>query len=80
MTHNEILKTGFDIHNKAVKISKNGITHSENLKKILVSKANQDLKKEIMNAKEKIIEDCFTKAHHELSILKGDKYERIVKM
>lgn len=64
---------------KAEKISKNGITHSENLKKILVSKANQDLKKEIMNAKEKIIEDCFTKAHHELSILKGDKYERIVK-
>ncbi|KYK23188.1 hypothetical protein AYK24_07815 [Thermoplasmatales archaeon SG8-52-4] len=64
---------------EAEKILKNGIQQSENLKKILVSKANQDVKKEIMNAKEKIIENCFTKAHHELSILKGEKYERIVR-
>ena len=32
-----------------------------------------------MNAQEKIIDDCFTKAHHELSILKGKEYEKIVK-
>ena len=32
-----------------------------------------------MNAREHIIEECFTKAHHELSILKGAGYERLVK-
>ncbi|KYK25989.1 hypothetical protein AYK20_09165 [Thermoplasmatales archaeon SG8-52-1] len=64
---------------EAEKILKNGINQSENLKKILLSKASQDVKKEIMNAKEKIIENCFTKAHHELSILKGEKYEKIVR-
>ena len=64
---------------EAEKILKNGIKQSENLKKILLSKASQDVKKEIMNAKEKIIENCFTKAHHELSILKGEKYESIVR-
>ncbi|MCK4902307.1 MAG: V-type ATP synthase subunit E, partial [Thermoplasmatales archaeon] len=32
-----------------------------------------------MNAREKIIEECFTKAHHELSVLKGKEYEKIVK-
>jgi vacuolar-type H+-ATPase subunit E/Vma4 len=64
---------------EAEKILKNGIKQSENLKKILMAKANQEIKKEIMNAKEKIIGNCFTKAHHELSILKGEKYERIVR-
>jgi len=63
---------------EANKILSNGKTRSENLKKILVSKANQDSKKEIMNAKEKIIDECFTKAHHELSIMKGKNYEKVV--
>ena len=52
---------------------------SENVKKIHISKANQDIKREIMNAREKIIDQCFSKAHHELSILKGKNYEKIVK-
>ena len=52
---------------------------SENVKKIHISKANQDIKREIMNAREKIINQCFSKAHHELSILKGKNYEKIVK-
>jgi len=61
------------------KILLEGKQKSENIKKILISKANQDIKRKIMNAKEKIIEDCFTKAHHELSITKGDNYKKIVK-
>ena len=32
-----------------------------------------------MNAREDIIEQCFTKAHHELSILKDKNYEKVVK-
>ena len=61
------------------KILLDGKHKSENIKKILISKANQDIKREIMNAREKSIEECFTKAHHELSITKGDNYEKIVK-
>ena len=61
------------------KIQFDGKKQSENIKKILVSKANQDIKRDIMNAREKIINESFTKAHHELSILKGERYEKIVK-
>ena len=61
------------------KILSDGEKQAENIKRILISKANQDAKRELMNAREKIIEECFTKAHHELSILKGKKYEQIVK-
>jgi len=56
----------------------NGKTESENIKKIMVSKAHQDAKREIMNAEEKIIEECFVEAYHKLSILKGKEYEKLV--
>ena len=65
--------------NEIKKIESDSLNKSENLKKILISKASQDAKKEIMNAREKIIEDCFTKAHSELSKLKGTDYNNIVK-
>ena len=61
------------------KILTDGRQQRENIRKILISKANQDIKREHMNAREKIIEECFTKAHHELSITKGNNYEKIVK-
>jgi len=61
------------------KILSEGKIKSENVKKIHISKVNQDVKREIMNAREDVIEDCFSKAHHELSILKGKDYEKIVK-
>ena len=61
------------------KILSEGKKQSENIMKILVSKANQDIRRDIMNAREKIIDDSFTKAHHELSILKGERYEKLVK-
>jgi len=64
---------------EAEKILSDGKQQSENLKKTLISKANQDVNREIMNAREKIIEECFTKAQHELSILKGNNYDKIVK-
>jgi len=61
------------------KILSDGRQQSENIKKILISKANQDAKREEMKARENIIEECFSKAHHQLSILKGTEYERLVK-
>ena len=64
---------------EAKKTLENGKLQSENTKKILVSKVNQDVKRDLMNAREKIIDDCFTKAQHKLSILKGADYEKLVR-
>lgn len=61
------------------RIEDESIVESDNNKKIMISKANQDAKRDLMNAREKIIEDCFTKAHSELSKLKGNTYSNIVK-
>jgi len=61
------------------RIEDESIVESDNNKKIMISKASQDAKRDIMNAREKIIEDCFTKAHSELSKLKGNAYNNIVK-
>jgi len=64
---------------EAEKIISEGKQQSENIKKIIISKANQDTKREIMNSREQAIEQCFTKAHHELSITKGNDYEKIIR-
>jgi len=63
---------------QAEKILSDGKKQSEKIRKILVSKANQDTKKEIMNVQEKIIEECFLKAHHRLSTLSEKEYKEIV--
>jgi len=63
---------------QAEKIQRDGATQSENIEKILVSKANQDAKKEIMKTREKIIDECFVKAHHKLSTLSEQKYKNMV--
>ena len=60
------------------KMIADGKRHGENLKKILVSKASQDAKREAMKAREKIIEECFTKAYQKLSKLSGKEYKKIV--
>jgi len=63
---------------EADKILENGKKQAENTKRIIISKENQSIKREIMNAKEKVIEDCFVKAHKELSRIKGKEYEDTV--
>ena len=60
------------------KILADGKHQASNIKKIIVSKASQDAKREIMNAREKIIEECFTKAHHKLSTLDKTEYRKVV--
>lgn len=60
------------------KIHLDGKKKSENIKKILVSKVHQDMRREIMKAQENIIEECFTKAQHKLSTLNEEKYKKIV--
>jgi len=63
---------------EAEKILDDGKKQSINAERIIISKVNQDVKKEIMNAKEKIIEECFVKAHQKLSFIKGKEYENTV--
>jgi len=75
-----IIATAKDEAKKQVdKILADGTTKSENITKIHISKANQDMKREIMIAREKIIDECFVKAHHELSTLSELKYKNIVR-
>jgi V/A-type H+/Na+-transporting ATPase subunit E len=64
---------------EAEKIISDGKKQAENIQKIMISKVNQDAKKEIMRTKEEIINDCFIKAQHELSILEHDRYKKLVK-
>ncbi len=61
------------------KILSDGKQQAENNAKIITSKASQDAKREIMKAREKIIDECFIKAHHELSTLRGTPYKNLVK-
>ena len=63
---------------EANKILTDGKNQSKTIKKILVAKALQDNKRDTVKAREKIIDECFTKAHHELSLLKQNQYEKIV--
>jgi V/A-type H+-transporting ATPase subunit E len=73
-----IQQTKDDAELQAEKILEKGKIQSENIKKILISKANQDTKKEIMSAQEKIIEECFNKAQYKLSTLGEKEYSELV--
>jgi len=55
-----------------------GKKQSESIKKILVSKANQNSKRKIIKAKETIIEECFEKAQHKLIELKDEEYKKLI--
>jgi vacuolar-type H+-ATPase subunit E/Vma4 len=77
---NSILQSANEqIIKETEKILADGKIQSENIKKIQISKATQDMKREIMNAREKIIDDCFLKAHHKLTTLGDHRYKAIVR-
>jgi vacuolar-type H+-ATPase subunit E/Vma4 len=63
---------------EAEKIFEHGKKQAENTHRIIISKENQNIKREIMSIKEEVIEDCFVKAHQKLSIIKGKEYEDTV--
>lgn len=63
---------------EAEKIIENAKKQAENVHRIIVSKEHQNIKREIMNVKEEIIEDCFVKAHQKMSIVKEKEYEDTV--
>jgi len=67
-----------EAEHESEKMIADGKRHGENLKKILVSKASQDAKRDAMKAREKIIEECFTKAYQKLLKFSGEEYKKIV--
>lgn len=64
---------------QAKEIVEKGKQQAENKKKIMISQANQNAKRDEMNAKEEIIETCFTKAIEELRSMDDKSYHNLVK-
>ncbi|RLF42374.1 MAG: hypothetical protein DRN12_00420 [Thermoplasmata archaeon] len=63
---------------EAKKIIEDGRKQAENIRRIHVSRANQDAQRRIMNIKEEFIERCFARAVEKLQNLSGDEYKKIV--
>ena len=63
---------------KADNIYEKGTQQSDNAKRILISKAHQDVNRQLMNAKEAIIDDCFKQAHKKLADINTTHYRKIV--
>ncbi|MEF8878970.1 MAG: V-type ATP synthase subunit E family protein [Candidatus Thermoplasmatota archaeon] len=64
---------------QAEQIISNGEKKSKNIERINESKANQENKKKILDAKEEIINQCFQKAKEKLADLTEEEYKKIVK-
>jgi V/A-type H+-transporting ATPase subunit E len=60
-------------------ILEKGKNEAENIEKIEISKANQEVKRAQMQAKEEIIETCFQKALDKLKDIDGAEYEEIIR-
>ena len=65
--------------NQAQEIIEKGKQQAENRKKILISQAHQNTKRNEMNAKEKLIETCFQQAIDQLGSIDEQTYKKIVK-
>lgn len=62
----------------AQEIREKGNQQAENKKKIMISQAHQQAKRNEMNAKEELIETCFTKALETLSSMEESSYKKLV--
>ncbi|MBN1280068.1 MAG: V-type ATP synthase subunit E [Candidatus Thermoplasmatota archaeon] len=62
----------------ADQIIRKATEEAENIRRILISKAQRELKQEMMNVQEEIIEQCFTEAYQRLVTLKDKNYTDIV--
>ena len=63
---------------EAKQIIEDGKRQSKNLKRIHISKANQEAQRIIMKVREEIIEECFTKAKDRLKTLSDEEYRNII--
>jgi V/A-type H+-transporting ATPase subunit E len=63
---------------EAKSLLQSGQVDSENTKKIMISKATQEVKRDMMNAREEIIEQCFAQALENLASLPEDQYKKLI--
>lgn len=63
---------------EAKKIIEDGKQKSRDKKKVLISHAHQESNREKMNAREEVIDKCFSEAKQKLSNLSEEKYKKIV--
>ncbi len=68
-----------DAKKNAEQIISEGKQQAENRKKILISQARQEAKRKEIEAKNDVIEDCFTQAIEHLNTLNEETYHDIVK-
>ncbi|MBU0497982.1 MAG: V-type ATP synthase subunit E [Candidatus Thermoplasmatota archaeon] len=61
----------------ASQILERGKQQSDNVKKILISKAHQEVNRALMNAKDALIDDCFQQALKNLADLNSVQYRKI---
>lgn len=73
-----IKTTKAEAQKEADAILSNGQLESENAKKILISKATQEVRRDMMNAREEMIEQCFSQALEKLGSLPEDQYRKFV--
>jgi V/A-type H+-transporting ATPase subunit E len=66
------------VEKEAESLLRSGQLDSENTKKIMISKATQEVKRDMMNAREEIIEQCFTKALENLASLPDEQYKKLI--
>jgi V/A-type H+-transporting ATPase subunit E len=74
-----IKKAKENAEQEAESIIRIGQLESENTKKIMVSKATQDIRRDTMNVKEEIIEQCFSEALEKLKDIPEAQYQAFVK-
>jgi len=72
----ETAKEEAEVESKNIRLE--GEKQSENTKKVLVAKAKQEIKHEILNAKEKIIEESFLQVYSRLSKINEEHYKKII--
>ncbi len=67
-----------EVHKQADGILHQGAIEKENIKRIQISQAQQEAKRQLMQIKEQIIETCFQKAIEQLKNLDDDSYSKMI--
>ncbi len=73
-----IKKAREEAEGESINIKLDGKKHSENTRKIIIAKAKQEINHDIMNSKERIIEESFLQVYSRLSKINEEQYKKII--
>lgn len=77
-SQNIIKNAKAEAQKEAEDIMRHGQLESENTKKILISKASQEIRRDMMNAREELIAQCFQEALQQLKALPENQYRKFI--